>query len=543
MAEDTFAQLVDLMEVRQLLEFHHRLSGLAYGLLDAAGNNLLAVGLQDICVQFHRAHPVGCQRCRESKASVKEHLPACGEDILEYRCQNGMIDIALPIVIAGVHRATFFVGQFFYADTPPDPDLFRAQAEKFGFDTNQYLEALGRVPVFSREYIRSDTLFLHAVVKSLARCGYSKLRLTRETKEHQRVEEQLCQHEGEFRSLVENALDPIIRYDRDGRRLYVNPAIERLSGKPAAGLIGSTVMDGQIVPKPVGKRIMQYIHLVLATGRPLETELELADSERQSHFFLNSYAPEFGRDGLVKSVLSVSRNITERKRVDELQRGKREQLAAMAVELSLAEDRERRRIAAELHDHIGQTLLLGRIKLGTLAETFESDRDQETYEEIKSLLDRTIRDVRSLTQQLHPPVLASVGLEAALEWLARRMEADYSLRVEFLDDLSPKPLTEELAAVVYQAARELLINVAKHAETGKARLTLGREADMFLLTVRDQGAGFTCVSGLCATMESDCSFGLFNIRQRIKLLGGEVTIKSVPGQGTCATIRVPLAMG
>ena len=233
-------------------------------------------------------------------------------------------------------------------------------------------------------------------------------------------------------------------------------------------------------------------------------------------------------------------DITERKRIEESLRAKREQLTAMTVELSLAEERERRRIASELHDHIGQTLLLSRIKLGSLADVFESGSDEETYDEVQALLEQTIRDVRSLTQQLNPPLLAGVGLEAALEWLSKRMEADYSLLVDFVDDRLAKPLSEDLRAVVYQSARELLINVAKHAGTSEARLTIGREADMLLLTVEDQGRGFVCTSNLGTNMSLESSFGLFNIQQRIKLLGGEVVIESAPGRGTCATIRVPL---
>ena len=130
----------------------------------------------------------------------------------------------------------------------------------------------------------------------------------------------------------------------------------------------------------------------------------------------------------------------------------------MAVELSLAEEQERRRIASELHDHIGQQLLLTRIKLGSLASRLEGSEAEETYPDIQELLGQTIDDVRSLTQQLNPPLLSSVGLEAALDWLARRMERDYSVRVHFSDDGRRKPLCAELRTVLYQSARELLIN-------------------------------------------------------------------------------------
>lgn len=233
-------------------------------------------------------------------------------------------------------------------------------------------------------------------------------------------------------------------------------------------------------------------------------------------------------------------DITSRK-INELSlRKKREQLIAMAVEMTMAEERERRRIAAELHDNIGQTLLLSRIKLGTLANLFVSDSDKITYKEVISLFEQTIGNIRSMTQKINPPMLSNLGLDAALEWLSSRMEADYSLLVDFSDDLHTKQLSEELSFVIYHSARELLINVAKHAGINRAALNIFREDNMLVLEVIDKGAGFMCMSDYSKSIPLDNSFGLFNIRQRIQLLGGSVQINSSPGSGTHAAIRVPI---
>jgi signal transduction histidine kinase len=243
--------------------------------------------------------------------------------------------------------------------------------------------------------------------------------------------------------------------------------------------------------------------------------------------------------GIPVGAVNVLVDITERKRAETALRAKQEQLAAMAVDLSLAEERERRRIAAELHDQIGQTLLLGKLKLGMLVDALPAGTNEVIFGEVLELLDQAVRDTRSLTQQLDPPILAGVGLEAALEWLGRRLEADYKLRVDFFDDRMAKPLSEELRCVVYQSARELLINVAKHARVNEARLAIGREGELFSLTVEDHGIGFDCFALNQGTQES--GFGLFNIQQRIKLLGGSLSFKSQPGQGAKITLRVPLA--
>ena len=173
-----FSQLVDLEQVRQLLESHHRLSGMAYGLLDTSENLLIAAGWQEICTRFHRVSPVTCERCRESDAFIKAHVQDTPGELLEYRCKNNMIDIAMPIIIDGRHRATFLTGQFFYDDDPPDREFFAAQAKALGFDTKEYLSALDKVPVFSRQYIRDNVLFLHNMVRNLAELGLKNLCLS-----------------------------------------------------------------------------------------------------------------------------------------------------------------------------------------------------------------------------------------------------------------------------------------------------------------------------------------------------------------------------
>lgn len=323
---------------------------------------------------------------------------------------------------------------------------------------------------------------------------------------------------------------------------YVSPRIEELTGlHPEELSIDMSEAYARIHPDDAA-RVQESIAESLRTLSPWRSEFRIRHPEKGEIWLEGHSMPEPKQNG-ASLWHGFLHEITERKRIDASLCAKQEQLATMAVELSLAEDRERRRIASELHDHVGQTLLLSKIKLGTLADLFVSGSDEKTYKEIQSLLEQTIQDIRSLTQQLNPPMLASVGLEAALEWLAKRMEADYALRVEFTDDRNEKRLTDELSSVVYQSARELLINVTKHSGTSRARLTISRDADMLVLAVEDQGSGFACFPNPGTNMPLDCSFGLFNIRQRIKLLGGSVMINSTPGSGTCATIRVPVMVG
>lgn len=191
MTDYSFRNLIDVDKVEQLLETSHRLSGMTYALLDNNENVLVSVGWQEVCTRFHRVHPVCTERCRESDAHIKEHLGSGAKDYIEYRCGNGLIDVAMPIVIEGRHLATFFTGQFFYDDNPPEWQFFLCQAREFGFDPDDYLAALKRVPVFSREYIRDKAMYLHSMVRILAESGLKSLKLALEMEQRTRKDEEI----------------------------------------------------------------------------------------------------------------------------------------------------------------------------------------------------------------------------------------------------------------------------------------------------------------------------------------------------------------
>ena len=143
-----------------------------------------------------------------------------------------------------------------------------------------------------------------------------------------------------------------------------------------------------------------------------------------------------------------------------------EQLRALAADLEAAEDRERRQIARDLHDDLGQTLAAARIRLAALCDDARGDvRARAT--EVGALIDQANNAIRSLAAQLAPAVLHELGLVAALEWLSEEIERTFQLSVTIADDGRDKPLSQEARSILYRAVRELLINVAKHAQTAQ----------------------------------------------------------------------------
>jgi hypothetical protein len=186
MTERTLAQLIDLEQIRCLLEAQYKLTEICSWIQDPNQNILVAVGWQEICTRFHRIHPGTCARRLESNKYFASRPHELEGGYQECRCKNGLWDVALPIILDGRHLATFITGQFFYDDDEVDEQFFRAQAAEFGFDESDYLAALRRVPVFTREQVRNVMDFYRNLANIMVETGLKKLQLAREAEDRKR---------------------------------------------------------------------------------------------------------------------------------------------------------------------------------------------------------------------------------------------------------------------------------------------------------------------------------------------------------------------
>lgn len=241
---------------------------------------------------------------------------------------------------------------------------------------------------------------------------------------------------------------------------------------------------------------------------------------------------------LVSLNKALEAEIAERKRTEEKIRSYQEQLRSLASELSLTEERERRAIATDLHDHIGQILALTKIKLGELQQQAKG----QTLEEIRELVEQSIQYTRSLTFELSPPILYELGFQAAVEWLAEQMQEKHGIRVSVNGDHAVGPLSDDIRMFLFKAVRELLLNVAKHAQAHQTTVGIRQEGENLRITVADDGEGFE-VSQLEGPSGSTRGFGLFSVRERLNHFGGQLEIHSQPGKGTTAILFVPLQLG
>ncbi len=214
------------------------------------------------------------------------------------------------------------------------------------------------------------------------------------------------------------------------------------------------------------------------------------------------------------------------------------QLRRLASELSLVEARERRKIASDLHDHIGQALAYVTQKVSSLQGNTIFSGMEEDFSEIVAILNKTIRYTRNLTVEISPPVLYELGLSPAIEWLAERADKRYQLQVSVFQSGTPLEIAEDVRVFIFKAIQELIRNTAKHAQASAVTIHINWGLDGFEIVVQDNGKGFD-TRMYESDGGADCCFGLFNIRERLSYLGGSFDVSSAPGSGTTITIHTP----
>jgi two-component system, NarL family, sensor histidine kinase UhpB len=320
-----------------------------------------------------------------------------------------------------------------------------------------------------------------------------------------------------------------------GEYLAVNRCFERVLGHSRDESLGKTSAQLEVFQHPQERD--RLVAMVVDKGRVENEEVVLRRKSGDKVIaLLSSTLIRFRGEVCLLTSLS---EITRLKRAEEKLRTYQQRLRRMAAELTLAEQRERRRIATDMHDTLGQMLALSRMKL-TGAKSAPPDAMPGQIDEVLKILDDANRYARTLVTQLSPPVLYMFGLLAAAEWLTDQFREQYGLNIHFQAEEFETTLKEEVSVLLFQSLRELLTNVIKHAKTDEAKVSVRLEADRLFVSVQDSGVGFEAEN--LSDGHPD-GFGLFNIRERLQHLGGTLEVRSTPGAGTTAIITCPVAPG
>jgi len=431
----------------------------------------------------------------------------------------------------GIPRAEL-IGKFIDETASEAPDVLREQYRRcvqsgMACDDKLTLE----LPSGSRHYhstlipVLDESGRIHRIV-GIAR-DITRLRTT---------ELALRDSERAFRTLAENAPDAIVRYDRHFRRTYVNPEFVRVSGVEAEKLLGEPT-DVMGAADEVNQRVQEKLKEIMGSGVAAKFEVNWTRCGEAKCWYAHA-VPEYNADGVVQCVLIIWRDITERKEAEQRLRESYELLRELTSRRETAREEERKRIAREMHDELGQHLTALRMGVSTLRLRFGHDTPDlgEYVQKILLLSDKTMRVLRNVVTSLRPAAL-DAGIAAALEWLAAEFSQNGQTTCHLSVPEESPELAEERAIAIFRIVQEALTNITRHADAHQVFITLEQTGDDCLLEVRDDGCGFDPVA------IPRKSFGLAGMKERVLMLGGALDVASSPGHGTSIKVRVPFGPG
>ena len=333
-----------------------------------------------------------------------------------------------------------------------------------------------------------------------------------------------------FRTIFESFSIGIALMDGKGRIVETNPALQALLGYDQDELLHRELTE---FFQAEGVVKCQNCFNELVEGKPgphlMEAEYRRKDGRLSWGRLSVSSFQGAGRGGQV--AISLLEDISERKQSEEKLRDYQEKLLAVAQQLSLAEETERRRLADGFHDDVGQLLALVQIKLGSLRQSVSPDQT-ESLDEIRQILGQTIRSVRSLGGELSPPVLYELGFESAIEWLGEKLQEQHGIQFSVMVDRSPKPLSDEVRVFLFHLVRDLLANIVTYAKPSNVSILLnGTDTEMRITIENDWSAESPLLT-------SDHPW-IFSIRERLRYLGGSLEVEFGPGRTTRISLLVP----
>jgi PAS domain S-box-containing protein len=349
------------------------------------------------------------------------------------------------------------------------------------------------------------------------------------------AEEALRESEERFRTIFQTAGIGMALVERDGRGVKFNPALQRMLGYTEEELLGRTFTE---FTHPDDRALNWSLHRELAAGQRDKYELEKRYFCKDGRVIWGHLTVSLVRDAASAPQYAVSmvEDITHRKRAENEARHAFERLRALAAHQESIREEERKRVARDIHDQLGQALTAIRIDSSALLRELPpaSGPQAKKAESIMNLATETIQSVRRITSELRPGVLDDLGLTAAIEWAAEEFQSrtGTECKLELPDeDVSPG---SECATALFRIFQETLTNVARHAGATQVKVLLARSNGDLILEVSDNGRGITEESH-----SRGQSLGILGMRERAELLGGRLVIRGSAGAGTTVAVRIP----
>jgi PAS domain S-box-containing protein len=561
-----FSELVVIGELQALCESFTGLTGAVTAILDLEGNVLVATGWQDICTKFHRVQPSTARRCLESDTALAGQLSK-GQAYNVYKCKNGLVDVAVPLVIRGVHVANFFTGQFFFSE--PDKDFFVRQAEEFGFDKAAYLEALNRAPVFSEDKVRSLMDFFTRLARLIGEMG------------HERANQEKANTElRESKSLLQTVIDtaPVRVFWKDRALNYMgcNPAFATDAGKTSPDeLIGKD--DFQMAWTDRAAMYRDDDQRIIESGIPkIGYDEPITTPDGRIGWIRTSKVPLVNREKNIIGLLGIYEDITEQRQAEAELEKHRHHLQEL-VELRTAELAEAKKAAEAANvaksaflanmSHEIRTPMNGIVGMANILRreglTAQQSKRLDNIDASAQHLLSVINDVLDISKieagkfiLEEAPVVVSSLLANVSSILADKVKAK-GLNLLIETGHLPHNLLGDPTRL-QQALLNYATNAVKFTEQGTVTLRALLQEDAVdsvavRFEVRDTGIGISTEAMLrlfSAFEQADntmtrkyggTGLGLSITRRLAELMGGEAGAESTPGVGSTFWFTVKLS--
>lgn len=556
------ANILDIAEIHALMGDFSALTGMGTAIVDLKGNVIEGTGWQDICVKFHRVHETTGRFCMESDLFLAKNLKA-GEYVA-YRCKNKMWDVVTPLYIGERHVGNIFTGQFFYDDEVVDEALFSARADEFGFDREEYLAALRRVPRVSREKITLLMDYLVRFTAFVSRLSLTNLKLARFMTEEKQAKEALIVSERRLAEIIDHLPDATLAIDRAGKVLAWNRAMVEMTGVRAEDILGkgdyayALPFYGQRRPilidwifRPREDLAKNYT-IIRQEGDLIVAEIELHLPDGRDLVLWGKASALFDEEGIRVGAIQSIRDITDRRRAETelktLYSELEKRVADRTAELSKAQAayqraNEKLNLLSGItrHDIKNQLFMLSGYLDLSLKTLDDPVRTGEYIAREKRIADTIARQI-SFTKDYE-----DMGIRAPAWQKVAAIVADVAWHLP-ARDIRIDPGDPDLEIFADPLLEKVFYNLIDNAlRYGGEKMTairfshLGDQGNLAVI-VEDDGAGIS--SGdkeqlFTKGFGKNTGLGLFLSREILAITGITITENGEPGKGARFEITVP----
>ena len=558
----SFRDIVNTDDIQTMMNLFYELTGFPIGIIDVSNHILVATGWQEICTRFHRKHPETCSKCFESDRHIKSFLDE--GRYVEYKCKNGLWDIAQPIIIEGQHLANIFLGQFLYEDETLNRDFFIRQAQKYGFDKTAYLNALERLPIFSRETVKKVMKFYVKLAHILSEQGLANLNLMNEIENRKRVETALRITDERLNQALQATDTGIVDFHPQSGELYFSPHWYTLLGYGQNEISNRLEAWVSLIHPEDRPHVVDSLeHFLRNGGEAYHIEFRLQTKAGDWRWIRCSGKPyEWDREGNIIRMIGTHTDITVHKQMEDqlLQSQKMESIGTLTGG-----------IAHDFNNLL--TVINGNVELILM----DLDEENPLYNEIHQIL-QAGRKAEGLTRQLlafsrkqvyQPQVVGINQLITGLDKMMRRLISEnIHMEIRLGDDIQrikadPGQIEQILVNLIVNARDAINARTQPNGaktitiETGQQYLNDAyvahhpgsRTGLHIFFSVTDTGAGIREEVKnrifepfyTTKTLGKGTGLGLATVYGIVQQNRGSISVSSEPEQGTTFTIYWPCA--